>query len=98
MTSRESIALAGQLTVTAGETRDFAKWFGAALPGSGSLGPLSLAAKLDSTNAVLSLADADLSIGGNVLKGKLTIDSARPRPQTFRFACDRSVDASNSCV
>ncbi|MFN0191159.1 MAG: AsmA family protein, partial [Aestuariivirga sp.] len=81
LASRDSLALAGQLTISADETRDFAKWLSATLPGSGSLGPLSLAAKLDSTNAVLSFADADLSIGDNVLKGKLTIDATRARPK-----------------
>jgi AsmA protein len=81
LTSREALALAGQLTATADETRDFAKWLGATLPGRDSLGPFSLAAKLDSSNALLSFADAELSIGKNALKGKLAVDATRARPK-----------------
>jgi uncharacterized protein involved in outer membrane biogenesis len=81
LTSRGSLALAGQLTATADETRGFAKWLGAALPGNDSIGPFSLAAKVDSANASLSFADADLAIGKNSLKGKLTVDATRARPK-----------------
>lgn len=90
LSSRDSLGLAGQLAITADDARDLAAWLGVALPGSDGLGPFSLAAKLDSRNAVFSFADADVLVGGTALRGKLAVDASRARPKlSGTLATDR---------
>ena len=73
-------AMAGDLSLSTSSLRGFASWLGSPIGPGSTLGPASLAGTATFRDAVLSVAEAQLSLDGNTATGALEV-ATRARPE-----------------